>query len=63
LDQGVNPVDAREMQAVYAAYGYRGNDITFSFLAALLIGNLIAGSNSQLLTDFALDRDGTPAPD
>ncbi len=43
---------------VYAAYGYGGNGITFSFLAAQLIGDLIAGSRSPLLGDFALDRDG-----
>lgn len=48
------------MKGVYAAYGYGGNGITFSFLAAQLIGDLIAGSSSPLLTDFALDRDGTP---
>jgi glycine/D-amino acid oxidase-like deaminating enzyme len=43
---------------IYAAYGYGGNGITFSFLAAQLIGDLIAGATSPLLTDFALDRDG-----
>jgi glycine/D-amino acid oxidase-like deaminating enzyme len=43
---------------LFAAYGYGGNGITFSFLAAQLIGDLIAGSSSQLLNDFALDRDG-----
>jgi len=32
------------MNGVYAAYGYGGNGITFSFLAAQLIGDLIAGS-------------------
>jgi len=36
-----------------------GNGITFSFLAAQLIGGLIAGSTSPLLSDFALDRDGS----
>jgi glycine/D-amino acid oxidase-like deaminating enzyme len=46
------------MKGVYAAYGYGGNGITFSFLAAQLIGDLIGGSTSQLLSDFALDRDG-----
>ena len=46
-------------QRVYAAYGYGGNGITFSFLAAQLIGDLIAGSTSPLLRDFALDRDGS----
>jgi glycine/D-amino acid oxidase-like deaminating enzyme len=50
------------MKGVYAAYGYGGNGITFSFLAAQLIGGLIAGTNSQLLIDFALDRDGGPMP-
>ncbi|WP_375776540.1 NAD(P)/FAD-dependent oxidoreductase [Bradyrhizobium sp. ma5] len=43
---------------VYAAYGYGGNGITFSYLAAQLIGDLIAGGSSPLLDDFALDRDG-----
>jgi glycine/D-amino acid oxidase-like deaminating enzyme len=47
-------------KSVYAAYGYGGNGITFSFLAAQLIGDLIAGSTSLLLRDFALDRDGLP---
>ena len=45
-------------KGIYAAYGYGGNGITFSFLAAQLIGDLIAGSTSPLLIDFALDRDG-----
>jgi glycine/D-amino acid oxidase-like deaminating enzyme len=45
-------------KGIYAAYGYGGNGITFSFLAAQLIGDLIAGSSSLLLHDFALDRDG-----
>lgn len=43
---------------VCAAYGYGGRGITFSFLAAQLIGDLIAGSSSPLIRDFALDRDG-----
>jgi glycine/D-amino acid oxidase-like deaminating enzyme len=45
-------------KGVYAAYGYGGNGITFSYLAAQLIGTLIGGSPSPLLEDFALDRDG-----
>ena len=45
-------------KGVYAAYGYGGNGITFSFLAARLIGDLIAGKTSPLLRDFAIDRDG-----
>jgi glycine/D-amino acid oxidase-like deaminating enzyme len=44
------------MKGIYAAYGYGGNGITFSFLAARLIGDLIAGSTSPLLKDFAIDR-------
>jgi glycine/D-amino acid oxidase-like deaminating enzyme len=44
-------------KGIYAAYGYGGNGITFSFMAAELIGYLIAGSTSALLRDFALDRD------
>ena len=46
-------------KGVYAAYGYGGNGITFSYMAAQLICGLIAGAHSQLLEDFALDRDGT----
>lgn len=42
---------------LFAAYGYGGNGITFSFMAAQLIGDLINGKRSQLLDDFALDRD------
>ncbi len=45
------------LKGIYAAYGYGGNGITFSFLAAQLIGDLIAGSSSPLLSDFSLDRD------
>jgi glycine/D-amino acid oxidase-like deaminating enzyme len=48
-------------KGVYAAYGYGGNGITFSFLAARLIGDLIAGKTSPLLRDFAIDRDGDMA--
>ena len=39
-------------KGVYAAYGYGGNGITFSFLAARLIGDLIAGKTSPLLRRF-----------
>ena len=48
-------------KGIYAAYGYGGNGITFSYLAAHLIGDLIAGATSPLLRDFALDRDGIAA--
>jgi glycine/D-amino acid oxidase-like deaminating enzyme len=44
---------------LFAAYGYGGNGITFSHLAAELIGGLIAGHGSPLLDDFAIDR-GAP---
>ena len=54
----IGPVPGNK--GVYAAYGYGGNGITFSFLAAQLIGDLIAGSTSPLLNDFAIDRDGGP---
>jgi glycine/D-amino acid oxidase-like deaminating enzyme len=46
---------------IYAAYGYGGNGITFSFLAARLIGDLIAGKTSPLLHEFAIDRDDSMA--
>ena len=42
---------------VFAAYGYGGNGITFSFLAAQLLGDLIAGSISPLLDDFRIERE------
>jgi len=42
---------------ILAAYGYGGNGITFSYLAAALIAKLIAGQTSPLLDDFAIDRD------
>lgn len=42
---------------LFAAYGYGGNGITFSFMASQLLGDLINGQRSQLLDDFALDRD------
>jgi len=46
-------------KGVFAAYGYGGNGITFSYLAAQLIGQAIRGQHPALLEDFALDRDGT----
>lgn len=47
---------------IHAAYGYGGNGITFSFLAAQLLGDLIVGQGSPLLHDFALDRDAMAMP-
>jgi len=43
---------------VYAAYGYGGNGITFSFLAAQMIGAMVAGVHRDWFDDYALDRDG-----
>jgi glycine/D-amino acid oxidase-like deaminating enzyme len=40
----------------FAAYGYGGNGITFSYLAAELIARLVTGQTSPLLDDFAIDR-------
>ena len=41
---------------IHAAYGYGGNGITFSFLAAELIARRIAGETSPLFDTFAIDR-------
>ncbi|OWO93553.1 N-acetylglucosamine-1-phosphate uridyltransferase [Rhizobium esperanzae] len=43
---------------VFAAYGYGGNGITFSYLAAQMIGAMIAGIHRDWFEDFALDREG-----
>jgi glycine/D-amino acid oxidase-like deaminating enzyme len=42
---------------VYGAYGYGGNGITFSYLAAQMIGAMIAGGYREWFDDFAMDRD------
>jgi glycine/D-amino acid oxidase-like deaminating enzyme len=42
---------------IFAAFGYGGNGITFSFLAAELLAALFAGGSSSLLDDLAIDRD------
>ncbi|RUM26322.1 FAD-binding oxidoreductase [Rhizobium vallis] len=47
-----------EMLHVFAAYGYGGNGITFSYLAAQMIGAMMAGMHRDWFEDFALDRDG-----
>jgi glycine/D-amino acid oxidase-like deaminating enzyme len=41
---------------IYAAYGYGGNGITFSFLASRLIGSMIAGHREPWYKDLAIDR-------
>ncbi|MBY4591553.1 MULTISPECIES: NAD(P)/FAD-dependent oxidoreductase [Rhizobium] len=46
------------MPHVFAAYGYGGNGITFSYLAAQMIGAMLAGMHRDWFEDFALDRDG-----
>jgi glycine/D-amino acid oxidase-like deaminating enzyme len=45
-----------DMPRVLAAYGYGGNGITFSFMAALMIGAMIADTRRDWFDDFALDR-------
>jgi glycine/D-amino acid oxidase-like deaminating enzyme len=44
-------------RGICAAYGYGGNGITFSYLAAQLLGGLIEGKRSRLLDDFAIERE------
>ena len=43
---------------IYAAYGYGGNGITFSFLASRMIGALLNGAQEEWFDAFALDRPG-----
>jgi glycine/D-amino acid oxidase-like deaminating enzyme len=43
-------------KGVYAAYGYGGNGITFSFMASRIIGRLIEGERLDWFDHFALDR-------
>ncbi|MEI7874933.1 MAG: FAD-binding oxidoreductase, partial [Alphaproteobacteria bacterium] len=44
---------------LFAAYGYGGNGITFSFLASRMIGQMIAGRHEPWFQHFAVDR---PSP-
>ena len=44
---------------LFAAYGYGGNGITFSFLASRMIGRMIAGHREPWFQHFAVDR---PSP-
>lgn len=41
---------------LFAAYGYGGNGITFSFLASRIIGRMIGGTREPWFDDFAIDR-------
>jgi glycine/D-amino acid oxidase-like deaminating enzyme len=54
--------DGLLLKNLFAAYGYGGNGITFSLLAAELISVLMAGRTSPLLDDLAIDR-SAPSPD
>lgn len=40
----------------YAAYGYGGNGITYSFLASRMIAEMIAGRRQPWFESFAIDR-------
>lgn len=53
----IGPVPGRDR--VFAAYGYGGNGITFSFLASRMIARMIAGQRERWHDDFAIDRSGT----
>jgi glycine/D-amino acid oxidase-like deaminating enzyme len=44
------------MPRIFAAYGYGGNGITFSYMASRIIGRLIGGNNQSWFAHFALDR-------
>lgn len=44
------------MDRIYAAYGYGGNGITFSYMASRIVGEMIAGGDRPWFADFALDR-------
>jgi glycine/D-amino acid oxidase-like deaminating enzyme len=41
---------------IYAAYGYGGNGITFSFMASRIIASMLAGDERPWFDEFALDR-------
>ncbi len=41
---------------IFAAYGYGGNGITFSFMASRIIASIIAGEERPWFEEFALDR-------
>lgn len=43
---------------LFAAYGYGGNGITFSYLASRLLARQIAGQHARWHDDYAIDRSG-----
>lgn len=47
---------------VYAAYGYGGNGITFSYMASRMIAALMKGEEKAWFDNFALDRPERPQP-
>jgi glycine/D-amino acid oxidase-like deaminating enzyme len=50
----IGPVPGRPH--VFAAYGYGGNGITFSYMASRMIGRLIAGAREDWFDHLAVDR-------
>jgi glycine/D-amino acid oxidase-like deaminating enzyme len=52
----IGPVPGKP--GLFAAYGYGGNGITFSYLSAEIIARLIRGERLSWFNDFAIDRAG-----
>ena len=50
----IGPVDGQK--GMLAAYGYGGNGITFSFLAAQMLTEMVEGRYVQAFDDFAIGR-------
>lgn len=46
---------------IFAAYGYGGNGITFSYMASRMIASMIDGQRQEWFEAFALDRDDPTA--
>jgi glycine/D-amino acid oxidase-like deaminating enzyme len=55
----IGPVPGRP--GLFAAYGYGGNGITFSYLASRLVGRMIDGEHEAWFDAFAIDRPSPPA--
>lgn len=50
---------------MFAAYGYGGNGITFSYMASRIVGRLMAGQSEPWFENLAVDRPmppGAPSP-
>lgn len=54
----IGPVPGRSN--MFAAYGYGGNGITFSYMASRMIGRMMAGKNEPWFHDLAIDRPVPP---